>query len=91
MSEPESLANYELEAIVASLARAGVSVSYVERALGLEQGTVNRWRGARVPFEGLALMRVVAAMPWILEAAAAGFDPTTARRTLLHAAAELVP
>lgn len=85
-----SLANQELESIVAVLARTGIQVAYVERALDLPPGTIAHWRGARVPFEGLVLMRVVLAMPWILDVAAHGYDPVEARRVTLLAAAGLI-
>jgi len=82
-------ANEELEDHLQALYKLGLSQAYLERALDLPMGEIAHWRGARVPFEGLALMRVVRAFPWVVEVAEAHYEPDTAKRTLLHVAAEM--
>jgi hypothetical protein len=82
-------ANEELEDHLAALYKLGLSQAYLERTLDLPMGEIEHWRGARVPFEGLALMRVLRAFPWIVTVAEAHYEPNTAKRTLLFIAAEM--
>lgn len=82
-------ANEELEDHLKALAALGMTPSYLERALDLPVGEIAHWRGARVPFEAQALMRVVRAYPWVVLVAEADYSPKEARRILMHAAAEV--
>jgi hypothetical protein len=82
-------ANEELEDHLKTLAALGMTPTYLERALDLPVGEIAHWRGARVPFEAQALMRVVRAFPWVVMVAEADYSPREARRIFMHAAAEV--
>ena len=61
----------------------GRTESYVDWALGLPSGTVKEWaKGNCVSAEDRALLRIIAAWPWMIEVAADKFDPKTATRLL---------
>ena len=81
--------NEELEDHLKALGALGATPTYLERALDLPAGEIEHWRGARVPFEAIALMRVIRACPWMVGVAAAPYTEREARRALLHAAAEV--
>ncbi|MGI5864355.1 MAG: YgiT-type zinc finger protein [Myxococcales bacterium] len=74
-------------AILDSLAEAGVSAAYIERALSLPARTVARWKAGGSSASGLALLRLVRTFPWLLEVAAAGYAERKAKRAVVMAAA----
>jgi len=77
-----------LDAILGSLAADGFSMAYIERALRLPARTVARWKTGEYSKAGLALMRIVRAVPWILEVADANFTQRAVSDALLPAAVD---
>ena len=60
--------------ILDSLSKLGVSNSQIERSLCLPPRTISRWKSGTFSDAALALLRIVATFPWILEVANRGFD-----------------
>jgi hypothetical protein len=82
----ESADRESIPPLLDALAAAGVSMAYVERVLGLPPRTLARWKAGECSAAGLALLRLVRAFPWVLQAAAARFSPAECQRLLLKAA-----
>ncbi len=59
--------------LLAKLAKAGVSLAYFHRVLGLPFDTASRWMEGKVPATDIALLRLVATRPWLLGSADNGF------------------
>lgn len=57
-------------------------MAHIERALGLPARTIMRWKGGDISAGALALLRLVATFPWLIEVADSGFDPVIARQKL---------
>lgn len=74
-------------AILDSLAEAGISAAYLERALSLPARTVARWKAGGSSASGLALLRLVRTFPWLLDVAAARYAEPKAKRAVIVAAA----
>lgn len=54
----------------------GLKLSYIERAFELPQRTISsKWRGG-ISSSGLALLRIIKAMPWIVNIADNKFSPS---------------
>ncbi len=56
------------------LSDSGVTMAYLERALGLPARTAERWKAGESSAAALALLRTITSFPWILEVADGGFE-----------------
>jgi len=74
-------------AIIESLAADGISMAYFERAFGLPQRTMARWKAGECSAGSLALLRVVRSYPWVLRVAERSFSERVARKELVRASA----
>jgi hypothetical protein len=74
-------------AIIESLAADGFSMAYFERAFGLPQRTMARWKAGECSAGSLALLRVVRSYPWVLRVAERSFSEKVARQELARAGA----
>lgn len=79
-----------VKGMIDSLAEQGTSMAYFERALGLPQRTMARWKMGECSSPAVALLRVVSTYPWILPVAESGFDYASAQMQLLDAAFEVL-
>lgn len=70
------------------LARHGVTMAYLERALELPMRTAARWKSGEHSAAAIALLRIVATFPWVLEVAENGFNPMIADQKLIGAAGD---
>jgi hypothetical protein len=61
--------------LLEGLSHRGCSMAYMERALSLPTRTVTRWKAGEVGAAPMALLRIVATYPWMLEVADARFAP----------------
>lgn len=59
--------------MLATLAASGITMAYIERALELPVRTVARWKSGDFSAAPLALLRIIATFPWMLEVAERGF------------------
>jgi transcriptional regulator with XRE-family HTH domain len=64
------------------LARQGLSMAYLERALSLSPRTIARWKNGELSASALALLRLVRCFPWLLKVARADFDNDKAHAEL---------
>ncbi len=64
-------------------------MAYVERALDLPARTVARWKSGEHSASALALLRVVATYPWMLEVAEHRFDLSVADAKVVMAAGKV--
>lgn len=76
--------------IIAGLAEKKYTMASMERALGLAQRTMNRWKGGEFSDSSLALLRFIATYPWLVEVADAQFDPKFAQERLMMEAVRVV-
>ena len=74
-------------AIIESLAADGISMAYFERAFGLPQRTMARWKAGECSAGSLALLRVVRSYPWVLRLAERSFSEKVAKQELARASA----
>jgi transposase-like protein len=70
------IANQEaIQEILKFFTDQGHSLASIERALGLPQRTISRWKGrSDLSSVGLALLRVIRTFPWILDVAEEKYD-----------------
>ncbi len=69
-----------IEAICAHLSDEGVTMAYVERAFGLSQRTISRWKSQGCSAAAMALLNLVDSMPWLTKIAEMKFDPASVDR-----------
>ena len=86
----ESSNRASIATITEELAKTGVRIAYVERALRLPPRTVARWKAQSCSAAGLALLRMVRTYPWLLGVADANFDASVARQAVVEGAARVV-
>lgn len=68
---------------------ATASAADIERVLELKFGTLSKWRKQnRAPADGLALLRILNAFPWLINVAEDRFRDTDAKAHLVRAGAE---
>lgn len=61
-------------AMLDDLSTQGISMAYFERALNLPTRSLARWKKGEITAAGLALLKVVRTIPWVLEIADEDFD-----------------
>lgn len=79
----EALARADKQAavwIIARLEEQGISNAYLERACGLPQRTLARWKTGEVSAAAVALLRFLITFPWLLRVADGNYDPKLARK-----------
>ena len=74
--------------LISRVLSSGRSASFIERALELPVGTLERWAKGKCASEERTLLRVLAEFPWLVEVADARFDRTVADKNLLFYAME---
>ena len=79
----------DVDRLLMRLSAEGISASLIERNLELPVGTLDRWRD-EPSVEGVALLRLVAALPWLLDVAEYKFDPAVTQYLLLERAARVL-
>lgn len=72
----------ESETILSTLETKGLTRPYLERALDLPVGHLQR----PADFETIALLRIIHMFPWMVDVADSGYEPTVAQLSLLQAA-----
>ena len=80
----------EINSILHSLGELNVSNAYFERALGLPQRTVSRWKSGKCSHSAVALLRMVRTYPWLLKVADAGYESNQAKYCLIENAGALI-
>jgi hypothetical protein len=71
------------------LARQGLSMPHLERALRLPQRTLATWREGECPPAGVALLRTIRTYPWIVRVADDDFEHDVADDELARAFGQL--
>jgi hypothetical protein len=79
-----------IEPILHSLTQAGCSMAYMERALMLPPRTMARWKEGKSSAAGMALLRMVATYPWLLEVADEKFAPRYASAKIVAEAGKVL-
>jgi hypothetical protein len=79
----------DVDKILARLAFDGVHPPTIERALELPAGTLDRWRQDPPP-EGLALLRLIRVLPWLLDVANYKYDAAVSRYLVIERAARIL-
>src|SRR5690606_29515845 len=80
-----------IELILNYLGEKGYSMSSIERALDLPTRTLSNWKSKEKPAaSGLALLRILRALPWTIDIADHHFESTAIKENLLSAAAEAI-
>lgn len=69
--------------IINDFVKAGYSMAYMERALGLPMRTMARWKKGSYAKADLALMKVLKAFPWMIKVADEQFKDS--QRAMMHA------
>ncbi|HEY3801842.1 MAG TPA: hypothetical protein VGL61_04510 [Kofleriaceae bacterium] len=88
LKEAEKVAEKDaVENILAFLNAHGQSQAYIERALGLPQRTLQRWKAGECSAASIALLQLVRTYPWTLEVAEARFAEPVASQRLVMASA----
>lgn len=77
-------------AMLANLKEQGVTMAKLERAFGLAPRTTHHWKQGKFSAAALALLRVVATYPWMVEVSRLDFDPEVADSALLQATEKLL-
>lgn len=73
-----------VSAMLGHLDGKGYSMAYMERALELPIRTMMRWKNGDFSAGALALLRMIATFPWVIEVADAHFDQVFATKKLAH-------
>ena len=74
---------------IKAIKMAGYNAANYERCLKLPFGSLEKWK-KRCPKDALALLRITAHLPWIIEVAEYQFHPTFALGAQIVAANKLV-
>jgi hypothetical protein len=88
--EPEQLVAMrkgDVQEMLNHLENRGMSMPYLERALMLPQRTLALWRSGECPADGLALLKILVAFPWMVKVSESCFDPLVANSEFLQNAA----
>jgi hypothetical protein len=83
---------HELLAIklIGEIADSGIRLAYIERAFQIPQRTISsKWRTGKISAAGLALLRIIRTMPWIVDIADQKFSKKSIMNTVLAAIAEM--
>ena len=86
----KKLEQKSIENILNDFAHNKVSMSAMERALGLPQRTLTKWknRNSAPSSTGLALMRLIRLFPWLLDVAEMKYDYNEAQKIHIKAAVQ---
>ncbi len=69
--------------LISSISETGMKLAYIERAFEIPQRTISsKWGSGKVSASGLALLRIVKSMPWIVHIADNKFDRKEIRSTV---------
>lgn len=69
--------------LINSIAETGMKLAYIERAFEIPQRTISsKWGSGKVSASGLALLRIVKSMPWIVHIADHKFEKREIRNTV---------
>jgi len=79
-----------VESLFEMIAGHGCSMAYMERSLALPPRTLARWKAGGTSASGLALLRIVATYPWVLEVADARFSSRAASSKLIMEAGKTI-
>lgn len=74
------------ELMLTRLTGGGITMAYFERAMGLPQRTLARWKKGKISAPGFALLRTVDTFPWILDVADAKFNKKHAVTKMMESA-----
>ena len=66
------------------LSTQGIRMAYFERALSLPTRTLARWKKGEISASGLALLKVVRTIPWVLDIADEDFDETYVNKRIVQ-------
>ena len=69
--------------LVADILSSGRSIPYIERALSLKPGTLERCSSGKCKPEELALLKILAQFPWVIEVADAEYSKGVADRSVI--------
>lgn len=72
------------------LSSMGLTMAYMERALGLPQRTMMRWKTGEHSAASIALLQMVRTYPWLLQVAEHRFDRRYAQTAILEQAAVVI-
>jgi hypothetical protein len=68
----------------------GLSMAYMERALGLPQRTMIRWKAGEHSAASVALLQIIRTCPWLLQVAEHHFDDRFLQRTMIEQVANIL-
>lgn len=72
------------------LSSVGLTMAYTERALGLPQRTMMRWKTGEHSAAATALLQMIRTYPWLLQVAEHRYDRKYAQTTVLEQAAVVI-
>ena len=83
----EDLNNKAVHSILESLRTDKIKMAGIERALGLPQRTITKWKNnvSKPSASALAMLKFIRTFPWLLEVADNGFEPQKAQRIAFSA------
>jgi hypothetical protein len=80
-----------IDRMLGFLSESGYTLSNIERALGLPQRTLSRWKGGQDPSAaGLALLRIIRTYPWVIKVADEKFNSSIASAVLAQQAVDAI-
>lgn len=74
--------------ILENMSKAGITMAMFERVFELPTRTLTRWKNGDFSASALALLRIVAACPWIIEVAEHKFERNDTSRVIIKVAAD---
>jgi hypothetical protein len=74
--------------VLDSMSKSDITMAMFERVFELPLRTLTRWKGGDFSSSALALLRILATYPWIIDAAEHGFEKNYSRGVLISAAAQ---
>jgi hypothetical protein len=78
-----------IEGAIKHLSSLGISMAYMERALGLPQRAVMLWKKGEHSASVVALLQLIRTYPWLLKVAERGFDRRYAQTSVLEQAVDV--
>lgn len=76
--------------IIESLENQKIASSYLEYALQLPFGTVQRWKDGDVSSEEMILLKIIEVYPWIVVVADKQFDDKAANAAVVREASKII-
>lgn len=80
----------QVNLLIDSLEDKKISFSYLERALELPFGTIQRWKEGDITPEEMTLLKIISVYPWIIQVADNQFNHKVANAVLVKEASKII-